>query len=341
MRVPAYAVEDRSLLLPLYKRFLVEPAVRLIPASVHPNVVTHVAHLMSLGAAACVVLGPAGSGLRFVAAAVLVQLYCLGDNADGAHARRTGQSSRYGEFLDHGLDSLSVLYIAIVTSALLAAPPFWWVVMAASAPGAAAVVYWEQNHTGVMRLGLLNQVEGILVLAVALVATAVFGTDLWRRLQLFGVDGRTALLAWTLTTFAFGALRGIARVAARAPSIAPTVLAPVAALAGIVASAGVGAVSTAAAIAATTSVSVYWSTHMLALRFGREVGFETAVFTATALAFGGLAGWSTTARGAPPFAGLAAVLLCVSVFAVMLARDVASVRSRLLAGDPMERGVTR
>jgi len=33
----AYSVQDRSLLLPYYKRFLVEPLLPFIPASVNPT----------------------------------------------------------------------------------------------------------------------------------------------------------------------------------------------------------------------------------------------------------------------------------------------------------------
>jgi len=330
MAEPGYAVEDRSLLLPAYKRFLVEPLVRFVPRSVHPNAITHLGHLASLCGAACVAIDPPKSGLRFVVAAALVQVYCWTDNADGAHARRTGQTSKYGEFLDHGLDSLTALYVVLITSAMLGLPAFWWVVLAAMAPAAAAIIYWEQAHTGVMRLAMLNQVEGMLVLALALVGTAILGTDVWVRYELFGVNGQTALVAWTIATVAFAAVSSVVRVTLHAGSVGLTVIAPLAALAGVLAAAGTHVMGTAASIAASSSIGVYWSTHMLAVRFGRTERGVSAVFAAAALAFGGLALWARAQSSLPAGLSLGAVLVCVSVFGAMLATDVAFVRSRLL-----------
>jgi oxygen-dependent protoporphyrinogen oxidase len=326
----AYSVEDRSLLLPAYKRFLVEPLVRFVPASVHPNTITHIGHLASLCAAACIVINPPTSGPRFAVAALLVQVYCWTDNADGAHARRTGQTSKYGEFLDHGLDSLTALYVILVTSAMLGLPAFWWVALAALAPGAAAIIYWEQAHAGVMRLALLNQVEGMLVLAAALLGTAYLGTDIWLTFEIFGVNGQTGLLVWTLATVIFGALRAIVRVTSITPALGLTVVAPTAALLSIVGAAGVGAVSTTAGIAASAAVGVYWSTHMLALRFGRGTQFETLAFASTAGAFALLSALAKTAHAPPTTVSLGAVVTCVAAFTAMLATDVAFVRARLL-----------
>ena len=36
-----YKADDRSILLPYYKRFLIEPTLPFIPARLHPNVITH------------------------------------------------------------------------------------------------------------------------------------------------------------------------------------------------------------------------------------------------------------------------------------------------------------
>src|SRR5438094_8262042 len=92
-----YRVEDRSVLLPLYRRLLVTPTLRFIPSRVHPNSITHAGHLLCLLGAATVVCMGTSSGWPFVVAAIGVQLYNWCDNADGAHARRTGQCSAMGE----------------------------------------------------------------------------------------------------------------------------------------------------------------------------------------------------------------------------------------------------
>ncbi len=76
----------------------------------------------------------------FLAAIVCLQLYTWCDNADGAHARRTGQASSLGELLDHGLDMLNTTYIAYAAAIGINAPPGWWVAIALVVPAACAAV---------------------------------------------------------------------------------------------------------------------------------------------------------------------------------------------------------
>ena len=48
-RKPAsYQAEDRSLLLPAYRRWLLEPVVTRLPERIHPNTITHAGHLLCL-----------------------------------------------------------------------------------------------------------------------------------------------------------------------------------------------------------------------------------------------------------------------------------------------------
>src|SRR5262245_35111115 len=124
---PAYKVEDRSLLLPYYRRFFVDPILPHLPPALHPNTITHAGHALNLiGALLLLVVWPA-RGWPFARATLLLQAYLWCDNADGAHARRTGQCSAFGEFLDHGLDQFNTVYIGYLTAMALGASPFWWV----------------------------------------------------------------------------------------------------------------------------------------------------------------------------------------------------------------------
>src|SRR4051812_41281198 len=121
-----YKVEDRSYLLPLYKRFCVNPCMRFLPASLNPNTITHLGHLVNLlGTAALIVFSSMypGTWWPFAIAALGVHLYNWADNADGAHARRTGQTSALGEFLDHGLDMFNTIYISYMSAIGIGAPP--------------------------------------------------------------------------------------------------------------------------------------------------------------------------------------------------------------------------
>src|SRR3954451_10066069 len=175
-----YTVRDRSLLLPFYKRYLVEPLIRFIPRSVDPNAITHVGHLINL-AGVVLLLAFGGHGARWplFAAVICLQLYNWCDNADGAHARRTGRSSALGELLDHGLDMLNTTYIGYAAAISINAPPAWWVGIALVVPAACATTYWEQAETGLFSLGLLNQIESVMLLSTVLLISAIFGFDVW------------------------------------------------------------------------------------------------------------------------------------------------------------------
>ena len=189
-----YKVEDRSLLLPYYRRYLVDPILPHLPASLSPNAITHAGHLVNLaGTSLLLVMWPRG-GWAFIAAALLLQLYLWCDNADGAHARRTGQCSTYGEFLDHGLDAANTVYISYLSAMALGAPPLWWVMIVLLIPAGGAAAYWEQSQTGVFRLGLLNQVESLTLLTVVLVISAFAGTEFWEQVVVGGITLRLAIL---------------------------------------------------------------------------------------------------------------------------------------------------
>jgi phosphatidylglycerophosphate synthase len=191
-----YAVRDRSLLLPLYKRILIEPLVPMIPARVNPNAITHAGHLLNLaGFLALVALGSNRGGPVFFFAAAMVQIYNFCDNADGAHARRTGQTSAFGEFLDHGLDLFNAIYIATMAALAIGAPPISIVAIVVVVAGVAALTYWEQAESGVFQLGWLNQIESVFTLTILLCVAGVFGVDVFRKEMLPGLMIRDLLIA--------------------------------------------------------------------------------------------------------------------------------------------------
>ncbi len=274
-----YRVIDRSILLPAYRRWLVDPVLPHLPASLDPNAITHAGHVANL--AGMVLLWVVGQDAPWacVIAMLGLQLYLWCDNADGAHARRTGQTSVYGEFLDHGLDQLNTAYIGCLTAMALVVSPAWFVATVLLTSGAAVVTYWEQSVTGVFRLGLLNQVESLMVLSLALTITAVLGPDVWAIEPVAGVSIRDAMLAWMTGTILFGALRALIRVAQHS-GLAAT--GPIAAFIGlsalIVAVASGGQVPWWAALAAAGALDVFYGMRMLALRFaGQPPRFEPIV----------------------------------------------------------------
>ncbi len=219
-----YSVQDRSLLLPWYKKRVVDPAVAKFPGSLHPNTITHVGHLLNLvGLCAVLASHPARGGLVYLLPAVTLHIYNFCDNADGAHARRTKQSSALGEFLDHGLDLLNVAYIATIAAFAIGASPMGTVAMVAAITGAAAAVYWEQAETGVFQLGLLNQVEATFVLSGVLVCGAFYGPETIGSLHVGSLALRDGVAGIVVTGGVAGMLHGALRVAKKRGAISPFV----------------------------------------------------------------------------------------------------------------------
>lgn len=284
---PVYRADDRSLLLPFYKRWMVEPTLPYIPTRVHPNSITHTGHLLCFVAAALLVAANARRGWVFFAAMVLLQAYNWCDNADGAHARRTRQSSATGEFLDHGLDLLNTTYIAVMTIYVLGSSPEYTVMLAMLIPGAAAMTCWEQTETGVFRMGLLNQIESVAVLSLTMVVTGIYGTEVWRQMHVGPVSLWQALHLWPIATILFGKVRSLQRVASVDRPIAPALAFLAAQVAIAIAGVG-GDISTLSAVALTTGVNLYFGARMLSLRLRAERSPVDPIFLVTAALIGAI-----------------------------------------------------
>jgi phosphatidylglycerophosphate synthase len=317
-RPPEYRVEDRSILLPAYKRYLIEPLIGLIPDRVSPNTITHAGHMVCLASAAVLLVTWPTRGWPFFVTTALVWIYVWCDNADGAHARRTRQTSALGEFLDHGLDLFNVAYIGYVTAIAIGAPPVVWVLTGVGLPAAAATVYWEQAEVGVFRLGLLNQIESSVALTAALLTSGIWGVDVFHVPLVAGLGAGDIVAAWVLSTIGFGILHGIWRVA----RIAPRRLGPVAALVvfdvALVASFATGALGAVAVVVVGGIANVAFGLRMLSFRLRHErpradkLGFVGALFLVVAMAV------HLDARGALALAVLGGVAF--SLHAALAAR---------------------
>ena len=311
-----YKVDDRSILLPYYRRYLVDPLLPLIPARVNPNSITHAGHLLNLfGTALLIALWP-DRGWPYILAMLLLQAYMWCDNADGSHARRTNQCSAFGEFLDHGLDQLNTVYIGYLTAMALGVPPIWWVVIAFIIPGAGAVTYFEQSQTGVFRLGLLNQVESLTVLSLALTARAIFGAAIWHEVTLFGVTLQHGMLAWSATTIIFGMLRSMVRVrvaTGRTEAILP-VLGLLTFGAAIVIAAWFDVISTVAAVTLCTGANVYFGMRMLTNRLHNETPRLGRLLVLGTAVLALLVGVRLAGIAVSPYVGPGLAVLAVAVF---------------------------
>lgn len=308
-----YKVEDRSILLPFYRRWLVDPTLPLLPQSLNPNTITHAGHFANLLGTLILLGAYQTSGWPFVVATLLLQFYLWCDNADGAHARRTRQCSPLGEFLDHGLDILNTVYISYLTGMALGASSGWWVGVAILIPGAGAVTYWEQSQTGVFQLGMLNQVESLTVLSLALLVSAIFGQSAWDQLSLLGVTAKLAILLWCAVTILFGMGHGIFRVFRTGSPLKPIV--PLLVMfAAIHLAAVTETLPTIHAVAIASLVNVHFGMRMLTLRLRHERPRVELPLVLGAVAILALVALHATGSAIPALAPVVLVGLACVVF---------------------------
>ena len=311
----AYSVRDRSILLPYYKRFLVEPLIPVIPARISPNAITHGGHLINLLALVALVAasGRMDRGWPFFLVPVLVHVWLWCDHADGGHARRTGQCSALGEFLDHGLDLLNATYVICMTVVALGTPPFWSVTAAVVVPAAAAITYWEQAETGVFQLGLLNQIESVCSLSVALVARGIFGVAAMAGIRVGPWPLPDFILAVVSIVALFGILRCAMRVRQKEGRVKPFA-APFLFGAAVTLAAATGALGTLPAILVGASVYVFVGVCQLNHRIrGERPQLSSGVLVAGVIVFG-LAGYRMRLGTMPPALEWGATGILTTVF---------------------------
>lgn len=316
-----YSVRDRSVLLPLYKKLFVDPALPLLPRSLDPNAITHAGHLLNFIGVAIALAAFAAhmrSGWPFAAAALCLHLYNWCDNADGAHARRTGRTSATGELLDHGLDMLNVTYIACLAAIGIGAPPLLWIALVIVVPLACSATYWEQAETGVFQLGALNQVESVFTLSAILVIAAIFGVDAFDAWRVGPVSVRLAMILFVCVNSLVGIVRNLVRAARAGGSVVPiAALLAIDALALLAAASS--AISPATAVVVATGANVFFGVRCLATRTEKrrprsEPALLAAIVGLAALFAGGIA-----AHGVAPAVNVTASVVAAIVFGVLAA----------------------
>lgn len=197
-----YNVEDRSILLPYYKRFVWEPLLALVPARITPNTLSIWGNVGStLSFVVLLFANPSERWAFAVAAAGTFAYLCL-DNMDGTHARRTGQSSPLGEFLDHWFDSFNTGFLTLGLYYAARLPPEQILAVVAATNVAYFATMWEQRHTSFIRFGRGGQIEGVSVIVLVYVAIALLGHEAICRTPLFGLLSVVELTA-VLLVFAY------------------------------------------------------------------------------------------------------------------------------------------
>ncbi len=172
----AYESHQDSILRPYYQRYLWNAILGALPQAFSPNAMTVISTLcagVSFVLAATMVHSPPA----LVLAGALILSYVTLDNLDGAHARRTGRSSRLGEFLDHWLDTVNTGFVT--GGACLAAGLDSGFIVAVLLCGALAffAVQWELARTGVFRMGRVGDIEGNTMVALLYWVIALLGPE--------------------------------------------------------------------------------------------------------------------------------------------------------------------
>jgi phosphatidylglycerophosphate synthase len=294
----SYTSDDRSILLPYFKAWFVEPALAFIPRRVSPNTITLAGLATNIASLSIFAMVRPTSGWMLALTIALLWGYIWCDNVDGAHARRTEQTSTFGEALDHGLDLLNAAFVIYITAYVLGASDTEWVFLGLAVPTATSTVYWEQAELGVFRLGRLNQVESGVALSSATAMSAFGGIPFHTTWTIGPFAFRELMVAWLGVTVFIQVAAGIIRVLKKRPR-ALLVIGPLLVLNGSIwcAHRALGSAATPTVCLALAS-NVAFGMSMLGLRFARR-----------------------TPRLSPSFAGL----VVVSVIALAACSDVESV----------------
>jgi len=164
--------------------YLTQPVVRLLAKTpITPSAITWFGFLLAAGAAALIITG------HLFAAGFVVLIAGFFDILDGALARRTNQTTRFGAILDSTLDRLSeavlllgilvlyvreqsVAHILLVSVALVSSMLVSYIRARAEAIGLECQVglFTRTERVVVLALGLLlNQIDNALVIALAII----------------------------------------------------------------------------------------------------------------------------------------------------------------------------
>ncbi|KAK9685551.1 hypothetical protein K7432_015462, partial [Basidiobolus ranarum] len=187
LRLYKYAAEDKSYLTHYILRHYWNACVNLFPLWMAPNLIT----LCGLGFVIvnlfCALyyipdLETYASPWLYYSFAAGIWLYSTFDNVDGKQARRTGSSSPLGELFDHGCDALNCSIGGIVQAAGMGLGFSWHTVLIT---GLTTIPFylstWEEYHTGVLYLGVINgPTEGLVMSCVCNILTGIYGPQLWR-----------------------------------------------------------------------------------------------------------------------------------------------------------------
>ncbi len=202
----------------------------LIPRWISPNALTVLGLAASVGAVGAALAGAAGHVWMYLVSAILLFVYVTLDNLDGAHARRTGQSSHLGELLDHGLDGLASGSMLLIGAIVLHLDPFFTVLLVLIGTVAFVQTLWEQYRTNLLVIPQLSGTEGVTVVGALGVLAFAYDDPAWLHLDLSRWSVGAGFLAFALFGYVMALVPPFVR--ARKAGASPAELGPIIALFG-------------------------------------------------------------------------------------------------------------
>lgn len=160
-----YKCIDQSILTPSYRKYIAAPVLKIIPIGVNPNIITGISFIFSL--MGLFIAYYYNGFFANTIIAIFIFSYVLFDHIDGMQAKRKGENSALGEFLDHFFDVLvtgivvfSMYFLFdIINQTVL-------IIIFASSYIAQAMVFLEQRESGWLHFGKVESLEAIMFLCL-------------------------------------------------------------------------------------------------------------------------------------------------------------------------------
>lgn len=113
--------------------------------------------------------------------ALSIFIYQTLDACDGKQARRTMSQSQLGELFDHGCDSLSTIFIALIVAITckLGSSPTLLFSQCVFAICLFYIAHWQTYVSGTLRFGRFDVTEIQFSIMFMLIITALFGSSIW------------------------------------------------------------------------------------------------------------------------------------------------------------------
>jgi len=208
-----------------------EPAVRLIPRWLAPNLITTLGALCMFSVCALTLAFnnstlTAELPLSFWLLAILaLTAYDILDNCDGKQARRTGNSSALGQLLDHGFDcsiNTNAIFFLLI-QALHVTNVTYSAIMLLGMEATYLIAAWEEHYMGVCRtsLGGVGVTEYGLLTRLMYFLTWWYGYAFWEQPLVWGFSRSDCWVFFTIGISVYGILTMILLVTIRTKSLRP------------------------------------------------------------------------------------------------------------------------